>query len=640
METPLVRAPAEFQKAGNQLTMPGIAGIITNGLPRELAAEQLHRMLGVLRHESSYVSGSWVDERAGIHVGWTAIDNAAGSMPFRNEQGDRILVFSGEEFPEPGTSQALRSRGHEFDQSGFSYLVHVAEEDPSFPASLDGRFHGLLANRESGEALIFNDRYGMHRLYYHESADAFYFAAEAKAILAAIPALATVDERGMGEFISCGAVLENRTLFKDIFALPTASAWVFQNGALKGKGSYFDPAEWQEQVPLDPASFYRERRDVFARNIPRYFSGSAPMAMSLTGGLDTRMLMAWQRMKPATMPCYTFGGMRRDCQDVIVARKVARACGQTHEVIPVSHDFLSGFSQYAERAVYLSDGCADVSRAADVYLNVRAREIAPVRITGNYGGEILRNVRTFKAEDLKGDVFCPEVLSQASKTRETIAANAKGHPVAFAAFRQAPWAQYGILSLEQSLLTVRSPFLANEVVRTAFRAPASSLKANDVSLRLISDGNPQLGRIPTDLGVGGGRQPIVEAASHAWQTFFVKAEYGYDKGMPDLAVRVDRSLSGLKLDRLFLGRHKFAHFRVWYRDALSGYLQETLLSQNSLSRSYLDRKAMGRVLTDHLQGKRNFTTLIHKLLTLEIVHRLFLDNPVRSQSGRIAVSCD
>jgi asparagine synthase (glutamine-hydrolysing) len=605
--------------------MPGIAGIATNVLPRELAVAQLRRMLGVLRHESFYVCGSWFDERAGIYLGWTAIDNAAGCMPFRNEQGDRILVFSGEEFPEPGTPQALRSRGHEFDQSGFSYLVHVAEEDPSFPVSLDGRFHGLLVNRESGGALLFNDRYGMHRVYCHESAEAFYFAAEAKAILAAVPNLGTLDAQGLGDFISCGAVLESRTLFKDIFVLPPASAWVFQNGALKRKAFYFSPTLWQEQAPLDSASYYRELRDVFARNVPRYFSGSAPVAMSLTGGLDTRMIMAWQKMEPATLPCYTFGGMRRDCQDVIVARQVARACRQTHEVIPVTQDFLSNFSQYAERAVYLTDGCVDVSRATDLYLNRRARQVAPVRITGNYGGEILRHVQTFKAEEPQGDVFCPEVLSYARKTRETLASNTEEHPVAFAAFRQAPWAQYGILSLEQAQLTVRSPFLANELVRTAFRAPPSCLNTNDVSLRLISDGNPQLGLIPTDLGLGGGRRPIVEAASHAWQTFFFKAEYAYDRGMPEWAVRIDRSLSGLKLDRQFLGRHKFAHFRVWYREDLSGYLQETLLSQRSLSRPYLDEKAVRRALTDHLRGKRNLTTLIHKLLTLEIAHRLFVD---------------
>ena len=37
--------------------------------------------------------------------------------------------------------------------------------------------------------MLFNDRYGMHRLYYHQAKEAFYFAAEAKAILAVRPEL-------------------------------------------------------------------------------------------------------------------------------------------------------------------------------------------------------------------------------------------------------------------------------------------------------------------------------------------------------------------------------------------------------------------------------------------------------------------
>ena len=69
-------------------------------------------------------------------------------MPLQNERGDVILVFSGEEFPEPGTAQRLKERGHELDGAGPSYLVHLYEEDPSFPAGLNGRFHGLLSGPE------------------------------------------------------------------------------------------------------------------------------------------------------------------------------------------------------------------------------------------------------------------------------------------------------------------------------------------------------------------------------------------------------------------------------------------------------------------------------------------------------------
>src|SRR5262249_44356643 len=160
---------------------------------------------------------------------------------------------------------------------------------------------------------------------------------------------------------------------------------------------------------------------VFSRNLPRYFEAQERIGMSLTGGLDTRMIMAWQKPLPGSLPCYTFGGMFRDCRDVLVARGVARVCGQSHEVIPVGADFLSRFPHYAERTVYLTDGCADVSRSPDLYINERAREIAPVRMTGNYGGEVLRRVRAFKPVEPLPGLFCPELLSYAGHAWETYA---------------------------------------------------------------------------------------------------------------------------------------------------------------------------------------------------------------------------
>jgi len=109
----------------------------------------------------------------------------------------------------------------------------------------------------------------MHRLYYYESESAFYFAAEAKAILAVLPELRAIDPRGLGEFVACGAVLENRTLFKGIHVLPPASAWVFQNSVLERKGTYFDSKEWEEQSSLAPEAYYQELRDVFTANRTR-----------------------------------------------------------------------------------------------------------------------------------------------------------------------------------------------------------------------------------------------------------------------------------------------------------------------------------------------------------------------------------
>jgi len=598
-------------------------------MAREGAERELLQMVEALRHEDFYVAGTWSDEALGIYVGWVARRNSfSDGMPLRSETADTILVFSGEEFPQPGTVQHLRSRGHEFDEEGPSYLVHFAEEDPSFLTKLNGRFHGLLVDRPRGLATLFNDRYGMHRLYFHQSPDAFYFAAEAKAILAVRPELRRLDPRGVGEFAGCGAVMENRTLFHRVRLLPQGSAWVFQNGALESKASYFSPREWEEQEPLSAELFYSELREVFARNLPRYFAGHEKIAMSLTGGLDTRMILAWHKARPGTFPCYTFGSMFRDCRDVTCSKQLAGMSGQPHNVITVGREFLSQFSRYAERAVDLSSGCVDIGRSPDVYANERAREIAPIRMTGNYGGEILRGIRTFKLEEPSAGVFTPEFLTHVRQSGETFAGILRGHPLSFIVFKQLPWNHYGILALEESQLSLRSPFLDNDLMRTVFRAPAAVLEDNQVSLRLIGDGNRDLLRVRTDRGLAGGGSRISQTVNRAFLEFLFKGEYAYDVGMPQFVARIDHLLSALHLERLFLGRHKVFHFRIWYRDALAGYLRDVLLDERSLSRPYIDRKGLECMVNGHLKGDRNYTSEIHKVLALELVQRGLLESLV------------
>jgi asparagine synthase (glutamine-hydrolysing) len=605
--------------------MPGIVGLITR-MPRQRAELELRKMIATICHEPFYETGIWIDETIGVYAGWVAQKNSfSDGMPIHNETGDVTLLFSGEEFPEPGTIRQLKERGHRFEATASSYLVHLSEEDPFFPANLNGRFQGLLLDGTTGRAKLFNDRYGMHRIYYHESKDAFYFSVEAKAILAVHPELRNADARSMGEFLSCGCVLENRTLFENIHVLPPAADWTFESGVIKRKGNYFEPREWENQELLAPEDYYAQIRQVFSQNLSRYFGGKEPVGVSLTGGLDTRMIMAWYEAPEGSLPCYSFGGTFRDCQDVVVARKVAAACHQPYQVIPVDKNFLSCFSHYAERAVYLTDGCVMVSRSADLYVNERAREIAPVRMTGNYGGEVLRRVRAFKPGVPSPGVFQPEILQQVQAAAETYGGLLNGHPLSFAVFKQAPWHHFGLLALEETQLCLRSPYLDNDFVRTVFRAPPSALSNNDLSLRLIADGDPSLAKIATDRGFGGTSRPLTAAVSQAFIEFTVKAEYAYDYGMPQWVAKIDHALSPLRLERLFLGKHKFAHFRVWYRDALSEYVREMLLDRRSLDRPYLNAKRVEAIVQGHLKDGRNYTTEIHQLLTLELVSRLFLD---------------
>jgi asparagine synthase (glutamine-hydrolysing) len=592
--------------------MPGIVGLQTR-MSREWAEMQLKRMLETVQHESFYVTGTWVDETMGLYVGWTEREESfSGRMPLRNDRGDLRLIFSGEEFSEPVCAQVHAS----------NYLIQLAESSANYPACLNGRFHGLLANSAHETIMLFNDRYGMHRLYCHESGDGFYFAAEAKAILAVRPELRRIDPRSFGEYVTCGCVLGNRALFDKIEVLPGASKWILKNGVVVERGTYFHPREWEGQEVLDSEQYCENLRDTFTRRLPRYFADGR-IGLSLTGGLDTRMILACHKPLGGSLPCYTFGGMYRDCQDVVVARQVASVCGQPHEVIKVGEEFLSRFHHYAERAVYLTDGCVDVRHASDLYLNERARTIAPIRMTGNYGSEVLRGVRAFKPSRPLSGLFSQDALPYFGQAEETYQSLLLEHPVSFAVFKQAPWHHYGLLALEQTQVSVRSPYLDNDLVQTVFRAPKSTFATYDVCLNLIADGSPALRGIPTDRGVG--RMGLVGKGLQKWEEVLVKAEYAYDYGMPQWLARLNHALSALHLERLFLGRHKFNHYRVWYQIALGDYVKEILLDPRTLSRPYVQRRQIEALVQAHLSGSRNYTNEIHIMLTLELLHRALVD---------------
>jgi asparagine synthase (glutamine-hydrolysing) len=602
--------------------LPGIVGLITS-LPRAVAENQLQKMTEALCHENSYVSGTWVSEAQGVYVGWVARrDSFASGMPLHNERGDVTLVFSGEEFPDPDIIPTLRQHGHAIQDNPASYLVHRYEEESDFPKGLNGRFHGLLVDRSRGTSLLFNDRFGLQRLYYHEAKDGFYFAAEAKAILTVRPELRSVDPRGLGEFIVCGCVLENRTLFSGIHLLPPGAAWTFRGATLEKKASYFEPREWEEQKLLSAEEYSTDLRDVFVRNLPRYFNGNERVGVSLTGGLDTRIIMAWHGAPPNSLPCYTFGSMYKDNQDVRLARQVAKICGQQHQVIITGEEFLSQFAHYAERTVYLTEGGVDLGRSPDLYVNEKARAIAPVRMVGTYGSEMLLQEVMFKAVEPVAGLYTSDLVPQIRRATESYNATLQGHPVTFVAFRQSPWHHFGVLGLEQTQVAVRTPYLDNDLVQAIYRSPGSKAINTEARLRLLREGNPKLATLRTDRGVGG----MSSALRREFLEFTFKAEYAYDYGMPQWVAQVDHLFAPFHLERLWLGRHKVFHFRVWYRDQLANYVREMLLDQRSLARPYLNADAVRKIVNGHLRGNRNYTTEIHRLLTLELTHRLFVDS--------------
>jgi asparagine synthase (glutamine-hydrolysing) len=599
--------------------MSGIVGIIARN--RAEHRPVLEKMVQALGSVAPYTCGTSVNESLELCAGWASAAGAfSDGMPVWNEKKNVFLLFSGQEYSDNSELNNLRARGHHFNSGDASYLIHMYEElGAGFLQNLNGGFCGLLGDLRTQKIILFNDRYGLNRVYFHQSERGFYFASQAKCLLKVLPELRRLELDSLGEFLSCGCVLQNRTLFEKMMLLPPGSAWTFTGGQLTEKTTYFDGRPWEEQPELEPGAYYEELKTAWQRLLPRYFRGDAPIALSMTGGVDSRMILGWALRTAGQLPCYTFGGRYRDCADVKISQQLARLCGQKHEVLPIGDEFLSHFPGLAEKAVYLSDGACDVTGAIDLYVQERARRIAPVRVTGTNGGEILRRLVAFKPALDVCEMFAPEVARSVEAAQATYARELEGHPLSFTAFKQAPWFMGSKFVLERTMLELRMPYFDNDLVRLAYRAPKELLDDNQISLRLAGEGNPVLANVGTDRNQGQGK------ARHLFQEFTYKAEYAYDYGMPQWLAKIDRVLAPLQLEKLFLGRHKIAHFRVFYRDELAGYVKEMLLDSRTLQRPCLDRSKVENMVMQHLEGRGNYTRQIHKLLTLELITRELLE---------------
>jgi asparagine synthase (glutamine-hydrolysing) len=579
-----------------------------------------------MMHEPFYVSGTYINEELGLWLGWANQEGSfADCLPIWNEKGDICLLFSGEDFADRTDIDALRGRRHEFGSEDASYLVHLYEERGcEFLGRLNGWFSGVLVDLREQKCMLFNDRYGVNRIYYHEDARGFYFSSEAKSLLKILPSTRQLDLRSLGEVLCCEAILQNRSLFSGISLLPGGSSWVFSRGGPVKKKAYFNPETWESQPELNVTEFYEKLKETWTRILPRYLRGKQPVGLSLTGGVDSRMILAWAQSPPGTLPCYTWGGKYRDCVDVKIARRMAKLCQQPHNTIPVDGKFLSEFPALAERAIYISDGTHDVLGSIDLYVQRLARQIAPVRLSGVCGGEILRRLVMFKPDPPQEDLFDPELARSFRDAAISYASERQGHKLSFTAFKQAPWYMASKFTLERSQVTYRTPYFDNDLIALAYRTPPQLL-SDYTALRLTADGNQAFGKIGTDRGIAFRSIPGVTPILHAYQEFTFKAEYAYDYRMPQWLARLDHAFALLHLEKLFIGRHKFHHFRLWYRDELSRRLKEMLLDSETRSRPYLRANSLEKILKAHTNGYRNYAFEIHKILTLELIQRKLIE---------------
>jgi len=601
--------------------MPGLTGLISR-LSEQESRKILSKMTRIMIHEESYSYGLYSDNE--INIGWTSHKNSfSDCLPIYNEKRDVILFISGEVFSEKTQLDSLYRKGHKFCDSNASYLVHLYEEESiGFLDQLDGHFCGILVDRRKSKTYLFNDRYGVQRIFIHKSRNGFYFATEAKALLRVLPETRKFDYLGICELLTCGSTLGQNSLYKDIRILPGGTLIKFNSCDLIKKIRYFDCSLWESQKRLNTVESFNQFSELFTAAAQRYAYSELPIGLSLTGGIDSRMIIAGSNPPPGSLSCYTFGSMFRDTYDVKVSRLVAKTCGQEHRTIVLGSEFLKLLPELMERAVFLSDGYIGLSGAAELYANSIASKIAPIRLTGNYGGEFLRGVRALKYLHSKQSYFTKELSEYLDDVREKYSRIASKHPISFIAFFLAPHHGFGRRAIETSQLDVRSPFMCNSMVRLYYRI--ASMNGIDLARTYLTRKRyTDLLKIPTDRGfLGRSTADLIYRRISRELSF--KLEYLASHGAPDWYVKLER-LAGLKIHESFvLGRHKYYHLRTLISNYLLQYIKSTYEEEINNISGLIDPNQAKNILFQHKRKNANYTNEIDKILTIMLINRKLL----------------
>jgi len=612
--------------------VPGITGIITKEITGN-EKEKIAAMLGCMLHEPFYTHGTFHNPENGFFIGYSAIENSfADCMPIFNETKDLVLFLTGECYLDQPIIDGLEKRGHNFDPQNASYLIHMYEEQgEGLFKTLNGWFNGIILDLRNAKATLFNDRCGIRRIYFYENNHVFAFSSEAKSLLKAYPELREISLRSVGEFLTYDCVMENRTYFPQINLLSACSAWTFHKNQTN-KRTYFDMTELENQPQLPRTQFVEELESTFKRILPRYFSGG-PVGVGVTGGLDTRLILACRNAAPGQLPCYTFGGTYRDIFDVRIAPKVAAACGQPHTALRLDDKtLLKEYPAQVEKATYISDGLEGTDKVDVINFNRMAREIAPVRMTGKYGSQVLKGIFGFDARPPYMHLIDEDFKQYFALANKTASEIQKGHKLTFLLQSGIPWWWNAFVSLESSQVEVRSPFLDNDLIRVLYQAPPlPSNFGTQFELDVIAKAKPALMAIPTTGSYGGNKPWLVSKVIKSSIAMMMILDKIYIRerlpfNMTHVIGRLDHWLiSPLHLDRMFMGFADYRRYRTWFRDQLADYLQDTLLDEKTLSRPYWDRKNLVKIMTDHIKGRGTYLREIRKILQVELTHRILLE---------------
>ncbi len=612
--------------------MPGIVGICSSSTRANEPDNRIKKMVDAVSHQPGYgiaAASSAHGEFACVHL------NCFNHAIIARSEDGRIGVMLDGWIPESRNQQINASK-----DAAHYCLAQYLEHGIEFVKGINGQFNLVVWDERTDEVLIINDRYALRPLQYAVIDGELYFAPEGKAILAGSETKPALNLDTLVNLLSWGRIwIGDDTFFEGIKILPPASVLRWKDN----QATIFRYWSYTHEPQVEIGDDYIEHTvDTFRRAVKRYTSSPARYGISLSGGLDSRaVLAAFTSQHGSEIKSYSWG-VFDEHDELKLARQTAEKLGVSWQFIPLAPE---DFIRHARRGVRISEGLdllvqsqglitfPLMSRECDISLTGLALDLTlgGTYLTDKLVEGKLTSEDAFMLAMKQSSVFSNDDCQQMLRLKDTA--------TRLESLRQQAWRDWQNSSDTHPANQSDNFFLHHRVWRYTFtRQQWQRLFVEDVAPTFDNELMDCLLRIP----------PAHRAGHRFYQRFLRKL----DKRMMEIpyqrtllppsaplefwsrAAQLEEQKEGLLRDvyhatngEVFVPYTRFStNYDEWLRRDASWIklTDDLLLSDESLAcERYINRQAVAEIVSNHRSGKAANHKKILQLMTLELLLREF-----------------
>jgi len=272
--------------------------------------------------------------------------SVAGHQPMTTANDRFALAFNGEIYNFRSLRAELERAGVRFRSTSDSevLLEGWARLGPAFVQRLEGMFAFVLWDVREQALFLARDPFGIKPLYVAEVDGGVLAASELRAMLASDLVPARIDSTALASYLTFGSVAEPETIIAGIRMLPAGTVLRFDTGGGSPRCSEVlavAPVDMPTEIVGDRMEAARRVRSALERSVDRHLVSDVPVAVFLSGGLDSSALAALAAQRsPGAIDGFTVTFRERRFDESAVARLVAQRYGIHHHEIPLGGDDL------------------------------------------------------------------------------------------------------------------------------------------------------------------------------------------------------------------------------------------------------------------------------------------------------------